>query len=473
VLLHPTSLPGAESGGELGRDAYYFVDWMVGSGLSVWQMLPLGPTHEDRSPYQCLSAHAGSPALISLERLAHVGWLDGSQEATASRAELLRTAFRTWRSQRRAEQTAEFEAFCVGQHYWLADYTLYMALREEQGDRGWVQWPQPLRDRDPVALTSARTRLAESIEFHGFLQFVFYQQWRDLRAYAHQKGVLMFGDVPIFVAHDSADVWAHRELFLLDADGHPTVVAGVPPDYFSATGQRWGNPLYNWDALKAQGFQWWIDRFRTQLHLFDLIRVDHFRGFEAYWEINAGCPTAVEGRWVKAPGEELFATVLRALGSLPLVAEDLGIITSEVVALRERFGLPGMKILQFAFDGGAENAYLPHNHEANSVVYTGTHDNDTTCGWFTALPITARERVNDYLGSSTHAVPWSLIRAALMSVARLAVVPMQDFLELDGSYRMNTPGTAQGNWAWRFAWPQVTPQCAEKVRQLAQMYGRT
>lgn len=472
VLLHPTSLPGPAAFGTLGADAYHFVDWLAAAGLTVWQTLPLGPTHSDGSPYQCLSAHAGNPALISLEQLAEQGWLGDDCFTDASREASLREAFERWRRLRTPGQQRDYEAFAAAQRGWLADFALFCALREENGRNGWTSWPVPLRDREPRALAEARHRLCYEIEYHSFLQHVFFQQWQAIRSYAHGNGILIFGDMPIFVAHDSADVWAHREYFLLDDTGQPTVVAGVPPDYFSATGQRWGNPLYNWPALQSNGFQWWLARFRTQLQLFDLIRVDHFRGFEAYWEIAATCNTAIDGKWIKAPGEAFFAAVRSALGSLPLVAEDLGVITPEVDALRRAFGLPGMKILQFAFDGGADNPYLPHNHESNGVVYTGTHDNDTTVGWYEALPVQAQAQVREYLGEPSGSMPWPLISAAYMSVARLVITPMQDLLELDGEHRMNTPGTAVGNWTWRFSWSQVAPDLASQLHRLASIYGR-
>lgn len=472
ALLHPTSLPGSGSTGTLGADAFHFVDWLSAAGLSVWQTLPLGPTHGDGSPYQCLSVHAGDPALISLDEFVKKGWLNGEVGAQRSRDASLREAFAGWRRLRTPEQLREYEVFTAARTDWLPDFALFCALREEAGHKGWTDWPAPLRDRDPSALAEARNRLHQEIEFHCFLQHAFFQQWQALRAYAHSKDISIFGDMPIFVAHDSADVWAHREYFLLDGSGRPTVVAGVPPDYFSETGQRWGNPLYDWPALQKTGFQWWLARLHTQLAFFDVIRVDHFRGFEAYWEIAAHCETAVEGQWVKAPGAALFTAIRNAFGSLPLVAEDLGIITPEVDALRRDFDLPGMKILQFAFEGGPTNPYLPHNHEPNCVVYTGTHDNDTTLGWYDALDQDAQRRVREYLLDPAPPMPWPLIAAAYMSVGRLVVTPMQDFLGAGSDQRMNTPGTTAGNWRWRFAWSQVAPELASRVRRLGEIYGR-
>jgi len=477
ILLHPTSLPGGPGNGDLGPDAYRFVDFLTESGMSIWQTLPLGPTHGDRSPYQCLSVHAGDPLLISLDWLAQRGWLDSTpMPDTGDIAAYLRTqiaqAHRGFVDRASREDLADYQAFLTEHRFWLEDFALYQALRKEQGDRSWVAWPAPLRDRDPAALEEARTRLAPWIERFRFEQFVFFRQWHELRQYANARGILLFGDVPIFVAHDSADVWAHREYFDLYSDGTPRVVAGVPPDYFSATGQRWGNPLYRWERLQADGFRWWVERMRSQLDLFDLVRIDHFRGFEAYWEIPAESATAIEGRWVKAPGRELFDTLRRVFRSLPLVAEDLGIITPEVEALRDDYGLPGMKILEFAFDGSAYNPYLPHNHIKNCVIYTGTHDNDTALGWFASLDERTRSYLLDYLGGPQEPMPWPLIRVVLMSVADFAIIPMQDVLGLGSEHRMNIPGTVEGNWRWRFEWGQVPHDMAARLRRLLQMYGR-
>ncbi|MFZ5595140.1 MAG: 4-alpha-glucanotransferase [Pseudomonadota bacterium] len=474
ILLHPTSLPS----GVLGPDAFRFIDFMLASGLSVWQTLPLGPTHDDGSPYQCLSVHAGDTRLISLELLAEQGWLspeaalvDDADMMIYRRAQLeeARHGFAQYAS---AEERAEFAAFTVSQAHWLDDFALYQSLRREQGGYSWVDWPAPLRDRAPQALRDARTRLADAIEQARFEQFLFFRQWQSLKRHANARGILLFGDMPIFVAHDSADVWAHRDHFMLDEQGRTQVVAGVPPDYFSATGQRWGNPHYQWRHMQDDGFRWWMERMVTQLALFDLVRVDHFRGFDAYWEIPAHSHTAVDGRWVKAPGDELFDTLRKTFDPLPLVAEDLGIITPEVEALRKKYRLPGMKILQFAFEGGPGNPYLSHNHMPNGVVYTGTHDNNTTVGWFEDLPHAAQEHVLEYLGHPREPMPWPLMRCAFASVARLAVIPMQDALALDGEHRMNLPGTTEGNWRWRFAWEQIPGDLSSRLRRMVEMYGR-
>jgi len=466
VLLHPTSLPS----GDLGADAYRFIDFLVAGGFSVWQFLPIGPTHgEFGSPYQCLSVHAGNPLLISAQMLVDEGWLGAEAAAGAQRLQSARDGFTRAAS---PQARAEYAEFCRLHAPWLDDYALYQALRGEQNQTHWISWPAPLRDRTAKALKDARTRLAAAIEQVQFEQFVFFRQWRRLKDYANSKGVLMFGDLPIFVAHDSADVWAQREQFAVDAHGRLQSVAGVPPDYFSNTGQLWGNPHYHWPRHVAEDFRWWKQRFHSQIELMDLVRIDHFRGFAAYWEIPAGATTAIDGRWVDAPGDALFAAVRAHCPQLRIVAEDLGVITPEVNVLRQKYGFPGMKILQFAFEGGAHNPYLPHYHQADSVVYTGTHDNDTTLGWFNALRDDLKARVYEYLGTPHEAMPWPLIRATLASVSQLAVIPMQDALALDGANRMNTPGTVEGNWRWRFTWEQVAPNIAGRLHTMVELYAR-
>jgi 4-alpha-glucanotransferase len=470
VLLHITSLPGPGPNGDLGEAAYHFVDWLSQAGITVWQLLPHGPTHSDGSPYQCLSVHAGNEGWISTALLRKEGWLQ-DDEAVAT-TEILRRALAGFRAHANAVAQQAYTDFCTTHRAWLDDYVLFAALREEQGNVAWTAWPAPLRDRDAAALAAARKRLGDALEPRCFAQFLFYRQWHALKQYANERGVLLFGDLPIYVALDSADVWANREQFDVDATGRPATVAGVPPDYFSATGQRWGNPHYDWARMKRDGFQWWVRRFASCFDLYDMVRVDHFRGFEAYWSIPADAETAVEGQWVQAPGAALFTVLQKHFGALPVVAEDLGIITAEVTALRQQFGLPGMKILQFAFDSGGANLYLPHNHEPLSVVYTGTHDNDTTRGWFEKLDAAQREDVLAYLGYPAEPMPWPLIRAAFASVAQLAVVPWQDLLALGTEHRMNTPGTATGNWAWRFDWVQCPHQLASRTRDMLARYGR-
>ncbi|MFZ0469550.1 MAG: 4-alpha-glucanotransferase [Thiogranum sp.] len=477
VLLHPTSLPGSPGNGDLGPEAYRFVDFLAECGVGLWQTLPLGPTHEDGSPYQCLSVHAGNFRLISLQALVDQGWLDSagldeSGDLDAQRRVRLAAAYNGFQRKAGDDERRALKRFARDHARWLDDFALYQALHYSHGGMPWYKWPAAICQRDPDALDVERKRLAGAVSQARFEQFLFYRQWKQLRQYANDRGILLFGDIPIFVAHDSADVWAHREWFSVDEQGHLQVVAGVPPDYFSATGQRWGNPHYRWDELKRDGFGWWLERVRTQMEMFDLVRIDHFRGFEAFWEIDASAETAVEGRWVKGPGESFFEVLKQVFGELPLVAEDLGVITPEVTALRQAFGLPGMKILQFAFDGSPDNPYLPHNHEELGVVYTGTHDNNTTLGWYQELSEHERGALRHYLGDSQEPMPALLMRAALASVARLAVIPLQDVLELDGAHRMNVPGVTDDNWRWRFHWEQVQEHQKQRLQDWITIYGR-
>jgi len=480
LLLHPTSLPGNMGCGDLGAEAYAFVHFLKQAGFSVWQTLPLGPVAYNASPYQSYSAHAGNPYLINLEQLVESNWLttEALQRPSDERPEQCRQRClkRAWQGfQQHANETDQqaLEEFKQQHQGWLDDYTLYQSLKEQQQGQPWWFWPEALRHRHPEALQQQQSELSCSIHYHQFEQFLFFRQWHQLRDYANQQGILLFGDIPIFVAHDSADVWSQQELFFLDDNGQPSVVAGVPPDYFSATGQRWGNPLYRWQTMQEDGFQWWLRRMESQLDLFDLVRIDHFRGFDAYWEIPAHCPTAQEGQWVNAPGEALFNTFHDHFDPLPIIAEDLGIITAEVEALRQQFQLPGMKILQFAFEGGASNPYLPHNHQNNSVVYTGTHDNDTTLGWFQSAPESLQQNINDYLGHPQETMPWPLIRATLASVSQLAILPVQDILSLGSAERMNLPGIdSSDNWTWRYQQGSLNNELAAHCLHLNQLYGR-
>jgi len=464
VLLHPTSLPS----GRLGSDAHRFVDFLADTGASVWQMLPLAPTHRDGSPYHCLSAHALNPLLLGLERLAEFA---GPLTTPIDRDRCLDKALKNLKRPQAAPQRRAFETYCTAQAYWLEDFALYCALRARYKGRPWWTWPAAVRDREPPALQAATADLADAFNRTRLEQFLVAGQFAELREYAHGRGVRLFGDMPIFVAHDSADVWMHRSYFKLDADGQPSVVAGVPPDYFSANGQRWGNPHYDWVRLQSDDFRWWQDRLATELERFDLVRIDHFRGFEACWEIPAAEPTAINGRWAPVPGDALFASLRTRFGNLPLVAEDLGIITPEVTALRHRHGLPGMLVLQFAFDGKPDNPYLPRQHIEDAVVYTGTHDNDTTLSWFTGLSASAQRAVLDTLKTS-EPMPRALVQAALNSVARLAMLPMQDVLELGAGQRMNTPGTTTGNWKWRFRWKQLSGEIVEHWTRAVHAAGR-
>jgi 4-alpha-glucanotransferase len=462
VLLHVTSLPGRGIG-DLGDAAYRWIDWLADAEQSVWQILPLVPINEGGSPYNGLSALGGNALLVSSERLAADGLLDvseiGGDELPAERVDfprvsewkerLLRQAYSVFRRGAAAHLRPEFDAFRSRNADWLEDYALFRAVREWHGGAGWLAWDAPIRLRREGAVAEWRERLAESVEDHVFRQFLFHYQWQALRHYAHQRGVAIIGDLPIFVAHDSADVWAHRDLFSLDEDGLPTVVSGVPPDYFSVTGQRWGNPLYRWDVIAELGFPWWTQRFRRTFEQVDVVRVDHFRGFEAYWEIPAEEPTALNGRWVAGPRAELFEAVQRELGPLPIIAEDLGLITPEVDRLRQRLGFPGMRVLQFAFDGDPDNPHLPANHPAECVAYTGTHDNATAVEWWQEAGPAVRDQVRQQGPVHEERAHWDLISLTLASAARVAIVPLQDVLGLGAEARMNTPGTGPGNWSWR------------------------
>ena len=477
VLLHVTSLPSEYGAGDLGPAAYSFLDFLEQAGCTVWQVLPLVPTHAgDGSPYNAISAMAGNPDLVSLERLADQGLL-GSEQLSAVRAgELAPVAARTLAATRFLDQEdpaahQEYDAWRE-RHPWLEDYVAFVALRESLDDTSWVDWEPGLRDRDPVALRSALAPLKDRLAVLRVEQWFFARQWADLLAYAHEHGVLLFGDVPIFVSQDSADVWTSREMFDLDEEGQPVTVTGVPPDYFAAEGQRWNNPHYDWDAMARDGYAWWRNRVARQRELFDLVRIDHFRGFEASWHVPADAPTAVSGEWVKSPGKEVLAALVETSGQGTLVAEDLGTITPEVEALRLTFDLPGMKVLQFAFDGDEDNLYLPKNHDVLNVVYTGTHDNDTTLGWWESAGDDVRENARRHLVDPAEPMPWALVRLALASTARLAVVPAQDLLGLGSESRMNVPGSAEGNWSWQAPAGAFDAALAARVRGLVEEHDR-
>lgn len=484
VLLHPTSLPGPGGIGSLGADALRFLDLLQTMGMSYWQLLPLSPPGYGNSPYSALSAFACNPLLIDLEQLYTEGDLSSPPppgnhhpqrvdfgRVIHEKTALLRQAATNFLRQTTSVRHHEYHRFCSS-HTWLQEYALFMTIKRRFGGKAWSHWPEEFTCATP----EQRQRLAEQLDnelaIEKYLQWQAFRQWSALRHEANRRGIRLIGDIPIFVAHDSADVWTQRELFLLDANGTPSVVAGVPPDYFSATGQLWGNPLYNWELMEQQGYRWWIERFRSQFELFDLVRVDHFRGFEAAWHIPASASTAQDGRWVRGPVEQFFDTLQQALGTLPIIAEDLGVITPEVVALRERYGFPGMKILQFAFDAAIDDRDLPHNHLPNAVVYTGTHDNDTTNGWYTSRTPAEREEMHAYLGTSGEDGVGDLIRAALMSVADTAIIPLQDLLRLDSEARMNIPGTPSGNWEWRFSWEMIPSELPQTTRQDLHRYGR-
>ncbi len=487
VLLHPTCLPGAYGSGDFGSAAYHFVDWLVGAGQKLWQILPLGGIGPGNSPYMSSSAFAGNVLLIDLDELRQRGWLTAEELAPAPTFESQRVNFAAvvpWRMDRlRLAATrfaaahgeadaAAFAAFCDRHAGWLGNYALFMALADHEPSRLWCDWPAPLARREPAALQAASALHAKRIAFHKFCQWRFFEQWLRLKAYANERAIQIVGDAPIFIAYQSAEVWARQELFDLDASGQARVVAGVPPDYFSATGQRWGNPLYRWPAHAEENYAWWTERIRRTFELVDVVRIDHFRGFAQYWEIPASEATAVNGRWRAGPGSALFKAIARELGPLPIIAEDLGLITPDVVALRKRFAFPGMRILQFAFGDDSSNIYLPHHHEADSVVYTGTHDNDTTLGWWASASAREREHALAYLACDGAEMHWALIRAACVSVADTAVIPLQDVLGLAGKHRMNLPGRGEGYWEWRFDWSQVRPEHAQRLAALCRLYGR-
>lgn len=482
ILLHPTSLPGRFGSGDLGADAYRFIDWLVSSGQTCWQMLPLGEIGPGNSPYMSRSAFAGNLLLIDLDELAGQGWLQPGELDQAPDFQAERIDFGATHSFRMTclraaagcffnlnkDKHSEFNAFCEEEGGWLRDYSLFMAISEHQQGREWDSWPQELVHRDEQALCSFERQYPEEIGFWKFSQWCFSRQWNNLKQYANSRGIRIIGDVPIFVAYQSADVWAHQELFKLNDGGRPLVVAGVPPDYFSETGQFWGNPVYRWEAHQDSGFAWWIERMRHALRISDIVRVDHFRGFAAYWEIPADAPNAIPGYWVEAPGEQLFNALKSCFPHLPIIAEDLGIITPDVAELRDKFELPGMRVMQFAFGDTEANPFLPHNYVPNTVAYTGTHDNDTTRGWWNALSEHEKSFALNYLHSDGTSIHWDMMRALSASVANTVIFPLQDVLGLSSEHRMNFPGRPTGNWEWRFTWNQIDP---EQTRELARITG--
>ncbi|RUR85033.1 4-alpha-glucanotransferase [Chlorogloeopsis fritschii PCC 6912] len=489
ILLHPTCFPSHYGIGDLGTGAYRFIDFLQESNQQYWQVLPLGPTGYGNSPYMSYSAMAGNPLLISPEKLRDEGLLEEEdfanlpafptgkvdyQLAVAAKIPLLKKACANFKSHATPEQQHAFANFCQTKAYWLDDYALFMALKDAQASPSWHTWEPEIAKRHDKAMEAARLLLAGAIFYHKFTQYEFFRQWSELKQYANERGIYIIGDIPIYVAHDSADVWAHPDIFCLDQQtGEVELMAGVPPDYFSATGQLWGNPVYNWETLQKQDFSWWIQRFEAMLDYVDIIRIDHFRGFESYWAVPKGEETAINGEWVKAPGEQLFETIKQKLGKLPVLAEDLGTITPEVEALRDKFEFPGMKILQFAFGSDSANPYLPFNYQRNAVVYTGTHDNDTTVGWFNQASDWEKQNLLLYLGCfSPDGIHWDLIRLALSAIANLAILPLQDVLGLGTEARMNFPSKAEGNWEWRYEAQALTQESAWKLKTLTTLYGR-
>jgi len=500
ILLHPTSLPSPAGIGDLGTEAYRFIDFLKQSGNKLWQVLPLNPTGYGDSPFQCFSASADNPLLISVERLIEQGVLSQAdlevhpsfpsdrvdyEAASHFKVPILTKAAQTFLKRAEGNERLDFERFCQTNANWLDDFALFMVCKNAHDGVRWTEWASNIAAREPRALQTWTLRFAPEIAVVKYWQFEFFQQWQALRSYAHEHGIRIIGDIPIYVAHDSADVWANRELFCLEPQGNPIMVAGVPPDYFSATGQLWGNPIFNWKLLKSTGYKWWVERFRAAFRLYDIVRIDHFRGFEAYWEVPATESTALNGRWIKGPGAELFSTLQQELGELPIIAENLGVITVEVEQIRQQFGFPGMAILQFAFGNDPQGpSFRPHNYVRNLVAYTGTHDNDTTLGWWNSEGTMDSIRTSEdvlkehvfartYLGyADDEPINWAMIRTVLASIADTAIIPLQDVLGLGTEARMNLPGTSRGNWCWRFPTGVLSSELAKRLRELNEAYDR-
>ncbi|MCK9220550.1 MAG: 4-alpha-glucanotransferase [Bacteroidales bacterium] len=488
ILLHPTSLPGKYGIGTLGKSAFEFIDFLVKAKQKFWQILPLGPTGYADSPYQCFSAHAGNPNLIDLDLLIKANLLTTADleeypsfpESKVSfdtvqkfRLPLLKKAHQTFGIIADQTERMGYRTFLKDQAKWINDYALFLAIKANRDQKPWYQWEPALKMREPEALRTIQTMLHEEIDFHKFMQFLFFRQWTAVKEYAHRNNVRIIGDIPLYVALDSADAWSNPEIFEFNEARNPIRVGGVPPDYFSETGQLWGNPLFRWDVLKGNDYRWWIERIRTNLFLYDIIRIDHFRGFSEYWAVPYGEKTAINGQWIPCQGKEFFEALVREFGKLPIIAEDLGVITPDVEELRDKFGLPGMKILQFAFDSSEANNYLPHNYVKNCLVYTGTHDNDTITGWFKKASVNDKKYMIDYMHVSETEIHWSLIRLAWSSVANTAIVPMQDLLGLGSEARMNLPGTTLNNWQWRAKTNDFSPILADRLAHLTMLYGRT
>lgn len=491
ILVHPTSFPSPYGIGDLGKGAYDFIDFSKEAGQTLWQCLPLGPTGFGDSPYQSFSSFAGQPLIISPDKLIEEGLLTREEigevpywnpdkvdygSAIAWKTELLKKSFVHFKACTDQELLSEYEAFCEKNAFWLENYALFMSLKNLHEGRAWTDWDDKYKFLKPAARKAVIAEFSDDIDYYKYVQFIFMKQWTELKAYANAANIRIIGDIPIFVSPDSTDVWANKSLFQLDSKGYPLAVAGVPPDYFSTTGQLWGNPLYDWDAHAKEHYTWWSKRIAHQLELVDYLRIDHFRGFEAYWSVPYGEETAVNGKWVKGPGSDLFKAIQDALGDdLPIFAEDLGVITPEVEALRDEFEFPGMKVLQFAFnDTTQESSFLPHQFKTNNCIcYTGTHDNDTTRGWYETASEQSRDKVRRYMSCDGSYITWNFIRTALASSAKYAVFPMQDLLGLDNSARMNTPGIAAGNWAWRYRQDALNGGIAAQLRETCELFGRT
>lgn len=488
VLLHPTSLPGKYGIGSLGKCAFNFIDFLVKAKQQYWQILPLGPTGYGDSPYQCFSAHAGNPNLIDLDLLVKSRYIDAEDlaeyphfddgpvrygDVQNARFPLLKKAYKSFTMYADNQEKLAYRNFIKDQAKWINDYSLFMAIKANRGQRPWLEWEPGLKSREPETLKAIQTLLHEEADFHKFMQFIFFRQWMAVKDYAHKHKVRIIGDIPLYIALDSADAWANPEYFEFDAQLNPIRVGGVPPDYFSETGQLWGNPLFNWEKMKSTGYSWWVDRIKTSLYLYDIIRIDHFRGFAAYWAVPYGEATAMNGKWVTAPGKDFFEFLRNEMGTLPIIAEDLGVITPDVEELRDGFGFPGMKILEFAFDSSEANDYIPHNYVKNCIVYTGTHDNDTVIGWFRSAGSSDKKQVLDYLNRNENEIHWSFIRLAWASVAYTAIVPMQDLLGLDTTSRMNLPGTTTNNWVWRAKSSDFSDELAGQLAHVTALFGRT
>ncbi len=490
ILLHPTSLPSPYGIGDLGKEAHNFVDFLEKSGQHIWQILPLTHTGYGDSPYQSFSAFAGQPLLISPDYLVDLDLLKKSDLADCPetddnsldygtiipwKTKILKLAYQNFKKLEDYDELfCDYEAFCKKQAFWLDDYALFLACKDFHNGKSWLEWEAEYRVPTKETKAELRKKLKDGIGYYSFIQFIFFDEWMELKKYANKRGIKIIGDIPIFVSMDSADVWANQSLFQLDSKGFPLKVAGVPPDYFSKTGQLWGNPLYDWDAHDEEGYAWWISRIKNQLKVLDILRIDHFRGFEAYWSIPYGEETAIKGKWVKGPNHKLFKAIQEALGDdLPIIAEDLGVITPEVEALRDDFGFPGMKVLQFAFESTDEGAFLPHNFaHPNCVCYTGTHDNDTTCGWYETLKKDCQKKVLAYMNTTEKNINMAFIRTAFSSIAAFAIFPLQDLLGIGKEGRMNTPGKAVGNWSWRYTKDMLTDELAKELKELTLLYGR-